>query len=304
VNIWDDGAVTGRSHADRCPGVLRPWIADDGAIVRLRLVGGALTSQMLTDLMAIAAQFADGTVLLTKRANLQLRGIAHTRQDDGSSCVPPEFVEAITEAGFLPAPTHELVRNIMVSPLSGRIDGRADLFPVARQLDEALCAEPLLAGLSARFLFILDDGRGDLVDRKLDLGAMAVDAENAQVRIGSQGWGEVVELAAVPEVLLDLAARFVRARGDDPAAPWHVDELHEPLVEVHHARDLRTQVASPFHPRGELTQDDGRIAEVIDVPDGVLTHELSTQVLTKASEVVIVTPWRSVVLPDLGEPAA
>lgn len=257
---------------------------------------------MLTDLMAVAAQWADGTVLLTKRANLQLRGIAHTGQDDGSSCVPPEFVDAITQAGFLPAPTHELVRNIMVSPLSGRIDGRADLFPIARRLDEALCGETLLAGLPARFLFILDDGRGDLVDRKLDLGAMAVDAENAQIRIGSQGWGEVVELDGVPDVLLDLAARFVRARGDDPEAPWHIDELHEPLVETHHARDLRTQVTSPFRPRGELTQDDGRTAEVIEVPDGVLTHDLASLVLAKAGRDLIVTPWRSLVLPDLGDP--
>ncbi len=290
-----------RTHADRCPGLLRPWIADDGAIVRLRLVGGALTSQMLTDLMAVAARWADGTVLLTKRANLQLRGIDPAQNEDGSSRLPPEFVDAITEAGFLPTPTHELVRNIMVSPLSGRLNGRADLFPVARRLDEALCAEPLMAQLSARFLFVLDDGRGDLVDRTLDLGAMAVDDENAQIRIGAQGWGEVVELDGVPEVLVDLAARFVRARGDHPDAPWHIDELEAPIVETHHARDLRTQVTSPFPPRGELTQDDGRTATIVDVPDGLLTHKLATQLLARAGRDLIVTPWRSVVLPDLGE---
>ncbi len=292
-----------RAHADRCPGVLRPWIADDGALVRLRLVGGVLTSQMLTDLMAIAAKWADGTVLLTKRANLQLRGIGVLQQDDGSSCVPADFVDAITEAGFLPAPTHELVRNIMVSPLSGRVNGRANLFPIAHRLDEALCDDPMFAGLSARFLFVLDDGRGDLVDRTLDLGAMAVDAEHAQLRIGSHGWGEVVELDAIPEVLLDLAGRFVRERGDGPDAPWHVDELATPLVEIHHARDLRTQVASPFPPRGVLQQDDGRTAEVIGVPDGVLTHDLATRVLAQAAGELIVTPWRSLVLPDLGEAA-
>ncbi len=291
--------MSGRSHADRCPGVLRPWLADDGAIVRLRLVGGQLTSQMLTDLMAISARWADGTVFLTKRANLQLRGIGHLEQDDGSRCLPAEFVDAVSEAGFLPAPTHELVRNIMVSPLSGRVDGRADLFPVARQLDEALCADPLFAGLSARFLFVLDDGRGDLVDRTLDVGAMAVDAENAQIRIGSQGWGEVVELDAVPEILLDLAGRFVRARGEEPEAAWHVDELDSPLVEIHHARDLRTQVASLRPPFGTVLQDDGRTAEVVDVPDGMLTHDLATRVLAQAGSDLIVTPWRSLVLPDL-----
>lgn len=290
-----------RTHADRCPGVLRPWIADDGALVRLRLVGGALTSQMLTDLMAIAAQWADGTVLLTKRANLQLRGIAHTKTDDGSACVPQEFVDALSAAGFLPTPTHELVRNIMVSPLSGRIGGRTNLFPIAQQLDEALCADPVFAGLSARFLFVLDDGRGDLADRTLDLGAMAVDAENAQIRIGSHGWGEVVELSAVPDILLDLAARFVRARGHDVDAAWHIDELDEPLVEIHHARDLRTQVTSLRPPTGELIQDDGRTVEIIELPDGVLTHDLATRILAQAGRDLIVTPWRSIMLVDLGE---
>jgi precorrin-3B synthase len=293
----DDDAVSDREHADRCPGVLRPWIADDGALVRLRLIGGQLTAQMLTDLMAISAEWADGTVLLTKRANVQLRGLGTS---DG--CVDPGFVDAITAAGFLPAPTHELIRNVMVSPLSGRLGGRADLFRLAHQLDEALCSDPTFAGLSARFLFVFDDGRGDLIDRTLDLGAMAVDSANAQIRIGSQGWGDVVELGAVPDVLLDLARRFVAARGNGAEAPWHVDELAEPLVEMHHARDLRTQVTSLPLPTGKLTQDDGRTAELIDVPDGILTHDLSTQVLARAERDVIVTPWRSVLLPDLGEP--
>ena len=104
-----------------------------------------MTSQMLTDLMAVAARWADGTVFLTKRANLQLRGIEHVEQD-GASCVPAEFVEAITEAGFLPAPTHELVRNIVVSP-------RSALHDLAARFDDLLCADPALAALPARFLF-------------------------------------------------------------------------------------------------------------------------------------------------------
>ena len=116
-----------------------------------------MTPQMLTDLMKIAATWADGTVLLTKRANVQLRGIEHRELPDGTACVPVDFVDAVTAAGFLPAPTHELIRNIMVSPLSGRLGGRADLFHVARQLDVLLCADPAFAGLSALFLFVLDD---------------------------------------------------------------------------------------------------------------------------------------------------
>ena len=181
------GRVTGsssRHHADRCPGVLRPWIADDGALVRLRLIGGALPVQALADLALIAGNHADGHLYLTKRANIQLRGIKH---DDG--CVPEEFVDAVKVAGLLPSPSHELVRNIMVSPLSGRIGGQADLRPVAQRLDEMLCDDPAFANLAGRFLFVLDDGRGDLVDRSLDLGVMAVDAGAAQIRVGTAALG-------------------------------------------------------------------------------------------------------------------
>src|SRR5688500_16183994 len=134
------GRVTGsspRHHADRCPGVLRPWIADDGALVRIRLVGGAISAQALSDLAVIAGDHADGHLYLTKRANIQLRGIKHV---DGS--VPEEFVEAVRAAGLLPSPSHELVRNIMVSPLRGRIGGHADLRQVGYRLDDLLRDDP------------------------------------------------------------------------------------------------------------------------------------------------------------------
>jgi precorrin-3B synthase len=293
------GRVTGstRHHADRCPGVLRPWIADDGALVRIRLIGGAISAQALSDLAVIAGDYADGHLYLTKRANIQLRGIKHV---DGS--VPEEFVEAVRAAGLLPSPSHELVRNIMVSPLSGRVGGQADMRPVAYRLDDLLCDDPAFANLAGRFLFVLDDGRGDLVDRSLDLGVMAVDAGAAQIRVGSQHWGEVVELDAVPEVLLDLARKFLEARGEGDDALWHVDELPDgggDLLGLNHARDLRTQVASLPAPFGVIAQDDGLSVEHVDAPDGALSHDLVAQVLARARRDVVVTPWRSLLLPDL-----
>lgn len=293
------GRVTGptRNHADRCPGVLRPWIADDGALVRLRLIGGAISSQALSDLAVIAGDYADGHLYLTKRANIQLRGIKHV--DDS---VPEEFVEAVRAAGLLPSPSHELVRNIMVSPLSGRIGGQADLRPVAYRLDDLLCDDPAFANLAGRFLFVLDDGRGDLVDRDLDLGVMAVDAGAAQIRVGSETWGDVVELDAVPEVLLDLARKFLDVRGEGDDALWHVDELPDggaDLLGLNHARDLRTQVSSLPAPFGVIAQDDGLSVEHVDIPDGDLTHELVAQVLARAKRDVVITPWRSLLLPDL-----
>jgi precorrin-3B synthase len=277
--------------------VLRPWIADDGALVRLRLVGGVLPTSTLRALVRIADEFADGTIHLTKRTNLQLRGIAH---DDG--CVPPKLVDAITAAGLLPSPSHELVRNIMVSPMTGRAGGRADLRATALELDRLLCDDPATAGLAGRFLFVLDDGRGDAASRTLDLGLMAVDADTAQLRIGSQHWGELVPLAEAAGALLTYALRFLAGNAEGETALWHIDELPRggaELLRVQHARDLRTHVTALPLPYGIITQDDGRTAEHLEVPDGLLTPALVAAILDRAGAEVIVTPWRSIVIPDL-----
>jgi precorrin-3B synthase len=289
--------MTVRTHVDRCPGVLRPWIAADGAIVRLRLIGGVIASASLKRLLAIAEEHADGTVLLTKRTNLQLRGIRHT---DG--CVPPALVDDLTEAGLLPSPSHELVRNVMVSPLTGRVGGQADLRGTALELDRLLCAEPELARLAGRFLFVLDDGRGDVGHRTLDLGVTAVDAGHAQLRIGSQLWGPVLPLDDVPAALVEHALRFLAVAGDGETAAWHVDELPQhgaELVAAPTPRDVRTQVRSLPLRHGMIAQGADTEAIHLDVPSGLLNRNLVDAMAASWADEVIVTPWRSVIIPDL-----
>ena len=68
-----------RAEVDRCPGVLRPHRAADGALLRLRVPGGWLPAQSLDVISAASAEFADGDVQLTSRANLQLRAVATDR---------------------------------------------------------------------------------------------------------------------------------------------------------------------------------------------------------------------------------
>lgn len=290
------GVTEPRDRTDRCPGVLRPWIADDGgALVRLRLVGGRTTIPQLRELAEIARIYSDSFLALTRRANLQIRGLDH---DDGR--LRPDLVAAVEATGLLPSPSHELVRNIMVSPMSGILGGRADLQPAAARYDELLRADPELADLSGRFLVVLDDGRGDVLGRSLDLGAVAVDAEHAQLRAG-ESWGEVVPIDELPEALITLAHRFRRLRGDQVGI-WHVAELPDDGAEVlpvHHARDLRTQVTSLPLRLSRLAQPDGR--EVLHTPTsgGELTEEDLYHLAEEGAHDVVVTPWRSLVLPDL-----
>ena len=310
---------TRRTRGDLCPGVLRPWPASDGALVRLRVPGGRVSPASLAALHGVAARYGDDdNVHVTTRANLQLRALPIG--SDGQ--LPGEVVSAIAATGLLPDPGHELVRNVLVSPLTGlgellggQAGGRADLRPVTDALDAGLLADPLLGGLPGRFLFVLDDGRGDLLERSCDLGLVVLDSDTGQLRVGDH-WGEVLPLAGGAERLVELARAFVRARGTGPDAPWHVRELvrYMRADAASTAADTATTAADPPSaltpvaapdprlpepapplPYGPVRGSDGRI-EHVEAPGGILDRGLISRLTGGDVAELIVTPWRGVLV--------
>ena len=264
---------------------MRPWSAADGMLVRLRLIGGRVSSASLRALVEVAERYGDARIHLTSRANLQVRALPGT---DGA--LLPEVLAAIETTGLLPSRTHELARNVMMSPQTGLAAGVVDLRPVALDLDERLCGDPDLAVLPGRFLFVLDDGRGDLVDRSCDLGLVALDEESAQLRVGD-GFGSVVPIDTAAQQVASLAHEFAARRGAGPAAPWHVVELAEPLVRPVDP-DPRLPAAAPPLPFGEVPG--GRHVEVTDAG----LDRIAVAGLTADADHVVVTPWRGVLIPQ------
>ncbi|KAA0918435.1 nitrite reductase [Dietzia sp. ANT_WB102] len=297
---------TRRTRGDLCPGVLRPWPASDGALVRLRIPGGRLSPESLTALHGVAARYGDDDVHVTTRANLQLRALPIG--PDGQ--LPSEVISAIAGTGLLPSPGHELVRNVLVSPLTGLVGGRADLRSVTESLDSGLLADPALGGLPGRFLFVLDDGRGDLVERSCDLGFVALDRDTVQLRVGD-AWSAVVPLAEAVDRLTALARDFVEARGAGPEAPWHVRELTAasaaPLAAVSTA-DVRlpdpagplaygpvpvpSDASAPSPAQSPVTAG----IEHVEAPGGVLDRGLVGRLTGAGVAELIVTPWRGVLV--------
>ena len=265
-------------RADRCPGVLRPHEAADGAMVRIRVPGGQTTGTALRNLSRLAQTYGSGLLQLTSRASVQVRGLP--------AVVPEPFEDAVGRAGFLPSAAHERIRNVVASPLTGLSGGRADLRPLVARLDQALLAEPRLAELPGRFLFVLDDGRDDVAGLGGDLGYRALDAGRGELLVGERRRTRPVRLVEAAETLVALALRFLERRTEE----WHVRQLHEPLVGGTEAA-LRTPTA-PTPP--------GVVGDhlVVDVPLGLLGP---TQVDAVQAAVgggpVVVTPWRSLVLP-------
>ncbi|MGW5847173.1 cobalamin biosynthesis protein CobG [Streptomyces sp. NPDC055254] len=100
-----------RERGDSCPGALRLHAADDGYLARVRIPGGELSAHQASVLGVAADRFGDGHLELTSRGNVQLRGL---REGCGAG-----LAELLDAAGLLPAPSHERVRNIVATPMSG-----------------------------------------------------------------------------------------------------------------------------------------------------------------------------------------
>ncbi len=284
-----------RTRTDMCPGVWRPWQADDGLLVRIRLMGGRLPAGALRRLSEVSRQYADDAIYLTRRANLQLRGFAC----EGGQ-LSSDAIAAIESTGLIPTRTNELVRNVLASPQTGLAGGRADLRPVMDRLDALLCADSDLGRLPGRFLFTLDDGRGDLLDRLTgagkrgtDLGCVMLGDDAAQLRVGDH-WGAVVPEGDITDRLADLAMQFLDARGTGADAPWHIRELAKPF-QPPVAADSRIPAPSPPLAYGKVPG-----GTHVSAGDGVLTPELVTSLLGLAADVphVVITPWRGVLVPN------
>lgn len=294
-----DAAPSPRDRADACPGALQTHAAADGALARVRVPGGTLTPAQLLVLGAAARELGDGALELTSRGNVQLRGLR-----PGSE---PELGARLADAGLLPSPTHETARNVLASVLSGRAGGRLDVRTWVPAFDAGLCADPHLADLPGRFLAAFDDGRGDVAGMGADVGLLALDARTVALLLAGIDTG----LRAAPSgaVALALAATraFLDVRAQQGGTAWRIADLAEGPARVAAALGgsrspaLTVPGVPAGGPAGAVAQDDGRTALVAVVPLGRLTAEQSDLLAAGAPTDLQVTPWRSIVLPDLDD---
>jgi precorrin-3B synthase len=297
--------------------------AADGYLARVRLPGGLIGAGQMRVLARLAGEFGDGRVELTSRGNAQLRALA-------AGAAGP-LTEELTAAGLLPSLTHDRVRNVLASPLAG-LDGGPDLTGIVRALDAELCARPRLAELSGRFLFAVDDGRGDVAGLGADVTA-SIGADGAVVNgLATRGQGAedgvVAVMLACAEAFLDEAA----ARG---GTAWRIADLADGGERVRAVVAERLRLAAapeatvtarataarqatataqsteaprptadgprvPARPVGLV----GSTGAVLLAPLGRLTYEQLTWLAGQvAGRPARITPWRSVAVPDLPDAA-
>lgn len=285
-------AASGRDAPDRCPGAVQVHAAADGGLARVRLPGGRLTRAGLAVLSAAAADLGDPALELTSRGNVQVRALRPGAET--------ELAARLSAVGLLPSDTHERVRNIIASPLSGR-DGRGalDVRPAVAAFDAGLCADPALAALPGRFLVTLDDGRGDVTPLGGDVGLHADRLALAGVPTGLRAGDRPAAL------LLRAATAFLAERAAQGGTAWRLAELTDGPARV--AARLGTTLDPSAAPAaagagpaiGWTPQAGGLAALTVVVPLGLLTPEQSAALAGAAPEEIIVTPWRTVVVPDV-----
>jgi len=274
-----------RDGADRCPGLLAPFVSADGAMIRLRLPGGRVEAATLTAIADLARRHGDPSLTLTSRGSLQLRGLPDP--------LPRELVAAIGDLGLVPSGEHDRARNIVADPDPALDD------PVA-SLDSGLLARPELAALPGRFLLTVARPGGPALAEPWDV---AVVDEGRTARVVVDGRSVVVPRKEAAATALGAARRFLDARADERT--WNVRDL---------PADARAELlpdAEPYVVDAAGPPSPGPLGDdlVVLVPLGVLTSTMArtlAEVLAPRPPrrgALRITPWRSIVVPGGAERA-
>ncbi|MFB8141060.1 precorrin-3B synthase [Streptomyces parvus] len=283
-----------RDSGDACPGALRLHRADDGALARVRVPGGVLSADRADALLTAAERFGDGELHLTSRGNVQLRGL-------DAEC-GGALAELLTAAGLLPSAAHERARNIVASPLAG-LDGSPSPTGWPAELDRLVCSSPGAASLSGRFLFALDDGRGDVDALGADVTLIAA-GDSCLLRIGAADEVFRIPAGEGPRAALLAAEAFLRAARDSGA--WRVKDLPDD-VRAELVRTIKAAAGPTVHrprPRTATPPAPGPHGSTnaisVDVPLGRLTPaqwRLLTETARRHGDELRLTPWRGIVVP-------
>ena len=275
---------------DACPGALQVHQAADGALARLRLPGGMITAGQLEALAHAATEYGNGTLELTVRGNVQLRGVRDTAA----------VADAAAGAGLLPStrPRAGAQHHRLAAVGPGRRTRRRAALG-APSWTAAIQSDPELARLPGRFMFGLDDGTGDISGLRADVGAHVL-GDRAALLLAGRDTGVRLALDEVVPALLAVARRFVEVRGK----AWRVSELDDPSVLV---SDFEaTAPGGTTHPPvlrppvGWILQDDGQVTLGAAVPLGVLEAR-QAQFVAAIDAPVVITPWRSLLVCDLAD---
>jgi precorrin-3B synthase len=284
----------------------------DGLIVRVRPRAATLTLAQVRGLGAAARRHGNGHIDLTRRANLQIRGVtARTLAGLQEALADLELLDVSARA--------EAVRNIVVSPLAGADPGETlDVRPLARALEELIAADEALWRLPGKFGFILDGGgalsldteRADirlkaaLVDGRVVMG-VAIDRLEGPLWLGTvNGEDAIAAVRSIAHAFLETHEPGSRMRFRDAGA-----EAIKSVVDAvgQHMGPGSGLEAAQHRDRsiGALRRNGEAFAVGFSAPFGRVDakgmHALAEIAGTAGASEISVSPWRTIYVPVAGE---
>jgi precorrin-3B synthase len=298
-----------------------PFFELDGALIRIRLPGGALAVAAAQAIASVVTEVGAGPLELTNRANLQVRGIPI----DAVAVVR----DAVVAAGLAAADPHDDERrNVLASPTAGvDADEVIDTRPLVAQVADRLGSRQAV-GLSPKFGVLVDGGGAVHVrGRRHDLALGAVRGGDGTVRYEVQV-GEGLPLAREPDevvwsvapaqalgvvaAVLNACAPFGRA--NDLVAALGRDRVWADIVgRTGDALTCRSDLAGPSGATGAAVgvvrqRQAGRvwigIAPLLGRLEAATLRAIAELADEAAGAPLRITPWRGVVLTDVAEPDA
>ncbi|BAZ10059.1 precorrin-3B synthase [Calothrix sp. NIES-4071] len=297
-----------------CPGLFYATPAIDGVISRIRIPGGILTSHQVRVIADYANIFGgDGSINVTNRANLQVRGIRGSE----AALITLRSVEL---AGI---PEVDHIRNIMASPTAG-IDSSEliDTRYLVRELDEYICSHKELGGLSPKFSVAFDGGGKVSVCQQPNEITFSAVKENTFIYFHLLIGGEATNILLKPEECLFVVAalaqlylneiditekrkprlkKLFQEKGLSKTLEQAQKYLPFPLNVSNHTYHINTN--TNYHLGAHPQRQKGYSYIGIVLPLGKLNinqlYNLANLVDTYGSGSLRLTPWQNLIIPDI-----
>lgn len=247
-----------------CPGAWQPMASGDGLVVRVRPPLGRLSAAQALVLADLARRYGSGTLELSNRANVQLRGV--DPQHHGA------VLQVLAAAGLLDADARqEQLRAIVIDPLHHLGDG---VLTSAQALQSALRQAPAeaLAGLPAKFGWLVAGLQHTrLTSVSADVRLLCLPAETSAP--GPNCWlvqpDGMDRVMAAPTLDSAIACALLLTR-------WCAEQARERRAHGQHPGRMASQLVA-YQTRHQHLPD-------WPLPDGVVWQDWSTAPTSAAAE--------------------
>ncbi|WP_457299528.1 precorrin-3B synthase [Phyllobacterium sp. P5_D12] len=317
---------TVEARRSACPGLFRMAKALDGGICRLKLTFGDLSAVQARCVADAAQRCGNGTIEITNRANLQIRGVRPEMEES--------LISALLESGLGPLTDRgDDVRNVMISPFAGFNQTLPDVRPLALRVLTIVQTNLLYQTLSPKFSILIDGGESvAMVDHPHDLWLSRIDLESSAPRFAFGVAGVPPTKADAPQPalgsvppgqafglitgILDIFIEWCRAHPEASRLRHMISQMGtEYLVEQLQLRlgvPLRSEQIATW--RRSPARENGHLGLSLDVDnshcfvgamprlgrlDPGLLHSLAELADKYGNGKLRMTPWQSVLLPQV-----